>query len=126
MSLVGRGIRLALGKGLPAALTPRPEPFFATRADLLRLFGLGIAHKRHLQERTFVARRKGLSAKSPYARAKGYFHEPAGSKLARKVSRGGLNMHPTTPCLRAFDNLEAQRRARRESERWDRAHGVPA
>ena len=102
-------IRRAMGKGLGLiAPTPRPEPFFGTRADLLRAFGLGIMNRRLREEHTYVARRKGLSAKSPYARAKGCFPGPA--RLARATGPGSIGCRDQIRALLAggeFANAHA-------------------
>lgn len=80
MSGVGQSIRRALG--LPS-VAPQAQrvPFFGTYRTLLQVFGAGIKYRQTMEELRQVAKRKGISAKSPYARAKGAL--PHGPRRAR-------------------------------------------
>lgn len=106
MSGVRSTIRRALGIS-PAPQAPTRQPFFGTKRTLLQVFGLGIRHRMAMQEAAQVSRRKGLSAKSPFARAKG--------TIQGKLRRG----RATGPGSRGYEDSII--RATIEG-RWDEAH----
>lgn len=93
MSLVGNAIRRALGRHAPAFGPPPREPFFGTYQTLLLVFGAGIRHRQALDAARLanVARRRGVSAKSPYATAKGRIQHPP--RRGRATGPGSYSEH---------------------------------
>lgn len=84
------GVRRALGLGAPADAPPVPirKVFFGTYQTLRWVFETAFAMLKYKLQYSRSSRRRGISAKSPFAREKGrLWHAP---RLARATGPGSL------------------------------------